>query len=92
MSVDAASRSTQGRAGLGQQARVGVLVVDGRPGTPAFSQAAGRSSPRRPAPTSTTGDRLAARACIMNHRTTLADMDVLLAGLRRVAGALDEFR
>jgi hypothetical protein len=55
-------------------------------------QAAGRSSPRRPAPTSTTGDRLAARACIMNHRTTLADMDVLLAGLRRVAGALDEFR
>ena len=38
------------------------------------------------------GGRLALRACIMNHRTTLADMDVLLADLRRTAGALGEFR
>jgi len=36
------------------------------------------------------GGRLALRACIMNHRTTLADMDVLLADLRRVAGALGD--
>jgi glutamate/tyrosine decarboxylase-like PLP-dependent enzyme len=32
--------------------------------------------------------RFALRACIMNHRTTLADMDVLLADLKRIAGAL----
>jgi len=38
------------------------------------------------------GGRFALRACIMNHRTTLADMDVLLADLRRTAGALGEFR
>jgi glutamate/tyrosine decarboxylase-like PLP-dependent enzyme len=37
------------------------------------------------------GGRLALRACIMNHRTTLADMDVLLADLRRIAGSLGEF-
>jgi aromatic-L-amino-acid/L-tryptophan decarboxylase len=36
------------------------------------------------------GGRFALRACIMNHRTTLADMDVLLADLRRVAGAIGE--
>jgi aromatic-L-amino-acid decarboxylase len=35
--------------------------------------------------------RFALRACVMNHRTTLADMDVLLADLRRMAGALGEF-
>ena len=35
------------------------------------------------------GGRFALRACIMNHRTTLADMDVLLADLRRVAATLD---
>jgi glutamate/tyrosine decarboxylase-like PLP-dependent enzyme len=34
--------------------------------------------------------RFALRACIMNHRTSLADMDVLLADLRRLAGALGE--
>ena len=38
------------------------------------------------------GGRLALRACIMNHRTTLADMDVLLADLRRLAGTLGEFQ
>ena len=38
------------------------------------------------------GGRLALRACIMNHRTTLADMDTLLADLRRIAGALGEFQ
>ena len=37
------------------------------------------------------GGRLALRTCIMNHRTTLADMDVLLADLRRVAGHLGDF-
>ncbi|HXS82117.1 MAG TPA: pyridoxal-dependent decarboxylase [Methylomirabilota bacterium] len=37
------------------------------------------------------GGRFALRACIMNHRTTLADMDVLLADLRRIAGTLGEF-
>jgi hypothetical protein len=37
------------------------------------------------------GGRFALRACIMNHRTTLADMDTLLADLRRIAGALGEF-
>jgi len=36
------------------------------------------------------GGRFALRACIMNHRTTLADMDVLLADLRRVAATLGE--
>ena len=36
------------------------------------------------------GGRFALRACIMNHRTTLADMDVLLADLRRLAAALGE--
>jgi glutamate/tyrosine decarboxylase-like PLP-dependent enzyme len=36
------------------------------------------------------GGRFALRACIMNHRTTLEDMDVLLADLRRVAGTLGE--
>ena len=36
------------------------------------------------------GGRFALRACIMNHRTTRADMDVLLADLRRIAGALGE--
>jgi glutamate/tyrosine decarboxylase-like PLP-dependent enzyme len=35
--------------------------------------------------------RFALRACIMNHRTTLEDMDVLLADLRRLAAALGEF-
>ena len=34
--------------------------------------------------------RFALRACIMNHRTTLEDMDVLLADLRRVAGTLGD--
>lgn len=34
------------------------------------------------------GGRFALRACIMNHRTTLADMDVLLADLRRIAATL----
>jgi len=34
------------------------------------------------------GGRFALRACIMNHRTTLADMDVLLADLRRIASDL----
>jgi hypothetical protein len=38
------------------------------------------------------GGRFALRACIMNHRTTLADMDILLADLRRIAGALGEFQ
>ena len=37
------------------------------------------------------GGRLALRACIMNHRTTLEDMDVLLADLRRLAGTLGDF-
>jgi len=32
--------------------------------------------------------RFALRACIMNHRTTPADMDRLLADLRRIAGGL----
>lgn len=32
--------------------------------------------------------RFALRACIMNHRTTPADMDVLLADLRRLAAAM----
>jgi hypothetical protein len=36
------------------------------------------------------GGRFALRACIMNHRTTLADMDVLLADVRRVAIAVGE--
>jgi glutamate/tyrosine decarboxylase-like PLP-dependent enzyme len=36
------------------------------------------------------GGRFALRACIMNHRTTLADMDVLLADLRRLAAALPD--
>lgn len=31
--------------------------------------------------------RFAMRACVINHRTTLADMDVVLADLRRLAGA-----
>lgn len=34
------------------------------------------------------GGRFALRACIMNHRTTLDDMDVLLGDLRRVAATL----
>ena len=34
--------------------------------------------------------RFALRACIMNHRTTLADMDVLLADLRRLGATLDQ--
>jgi len=38
------------------------------------------------------GGRFALRACIMNHRTTLADMDILLADLHRIAGALGEFQ
>jgi len=37
------------------------------------------------------GGRFALRACIMNHRTTLADMDVLLADLRRIASEMGEF-
>ncbi len=37
------------------------------------------------------GGRFALRACIMNHRTTLADMDVLLADLRRIASGLGAF-
>jgi glutamate/tyrosine decarboxylase-like PLP-dependent enzyme len=37
------------------------------------------------------GGRVALRAGMMNHRTALADMDVLLADLRRIAGALGEF-
>jgi glutamate/tyrosine decarboxylase-like PLP-dependent enzyme len=37
------------------------------------------------------GGRFALRACIMNHRTTLGDMDILLADLRRIAGTLGEF-
>jgi glutamate/tyrosine decarboxylase-like PLP-dependent enzyme len=37
------------------------------------------------------GGRFALRACIMNHRTTLADMDTLLADLRRIADTLGEF-
>ena len=36
--------------------------------------------------------RFALRACIMNHRTTLADMDMLLADLRRVAASLGDFQ
>jgi aromatic-L-amino-acid decarboxylase len=35
--------------------------------------------------------RFALRACVMNHRTTLEDMDALLADLRRLAGAIGEF-
>jgi glutamate/tyrosine decarboxylase-like PLP-dependent enzyme len=37
------------------------------------------------------GGRFALRACIMNHRTQLADMDVLLADVRRIAGTLGAF-
>ena len=37
------------------------------------------------------GGRFALRACIMNHRTTPADMDVLLADVRRIAETLGEF-
>jgi hypothetical protein len=36
------------------------------------------------------GGRFALRACIMNHRTTLADVDVLLADLGRIAGSIGE--
>jgi glutamate/tyrosine decarboxylase-like PLP-dependent enzyme len=38
------------------------------------------------------GGRFALRACIMNHRTSLADVDVLLADLRRIAGAVGGMR
>jgi glutamate/tyrosine decarboxylase-like PLP-dependent enzyme len=37
------------------------------------------------------GGRFALRACIMNHRTTPADMNVLLADLRRLADTLGPF-
>jgi glutamate/tyrosine decarboxylase-like PLP-dependent enzyme len=39
----------------------------------------------------TVGGRFALRACVMNHRTTLADMDVVLADLRRVATTIGDF-
>ena len=36
------------------------------------------------------GDRFALRGCVMNYRTTLRDMDILLEDLRRVAARLNQ--
>jgi aromatic-L-amino-acid decarboxylase len=36
------------------------------------------------------GDRFALRGCVMNYRTTLRDMDILLEDSRRVAARLNQ--
>jgi glutamate/tyrosine decarboxylase-like PLP-dependent enzyme len=38
----------------------------------------------------TIGDRFALRGCVLNYRTTLHDMEILLDDLRRVAKSLPE--